>query len=945
MSKPRSRRVGIAGPPSELKLSPMVYDSSSSPPPSPPSPIAASPPVPARSPLRPPTRLILDASTMPGTSGTFSRPQGFVRPNTPPPLDIEDFAGIADAVIPLEFQMRNRSFPSMNGIHDSIGSHSEDGLMSKALPMPPSSPMSITLMDDEAASSSSSLAHQPAMTKRQHALHELLSSERAYASDLALIREVHIPLALGHTVPIHAAPVSPPLSSSSSSRTLSTASDSSIASLGPPMTLEDTKIIFSNIAELALFSDMFCEGLQEALGEVVDGGEGEDRVGALFLQIIPDLERPYKHYITRHPTALQHLQSLPSTPALTAYLAYTQNVASSLSHAWDLSSLLIKPVQRLLKYPLLLAAIIDETPDAHGDKESLKLARQRMEEVARNVNEGRRRAEVVKEVLTSKKKPVNVGVAASVNLSKMKSLRHGKSPAQLADRNGEAALVEQMHTELKRIDHFAQMFAKNVIEWSKTMGNMVVALRVWAISFGKVIGLSEENESESFEAFVTVVEKHLMPLCIELEAVITERLLKEIAHLLTTMIQPLKLLASMNEQEPFHYHLLMMNLPQYLGLLHKGLATFVRRLATIQTQFWADVRERWSELWDMLRVEGELNAGHTETVNVWRARWMDMEGAIAALNIVQRKKLYQDPPRPAPNSDLKRSTTSSMHSMMSSLEPVHNAGPSVSSPYPLTPSRGRARGASDASNPKGRVPRRTSNESLRSGKPKPKSPRRRTEDMGEYVAVISGPNAPIPQVPMIPRTKSMPLPHKTVTPRTSTSSSKTNGGGGDDAPPQYQEAQDDRGRTARKQSLRKKFQDSLRPSSTSQHRTSSTKSMASPTTSFFTPDRDAPPNPPNLPYNSQTRRDSWENKNAKYICQVVHACKPPAAVSYFSFPFFTLIEDDLYEVLQEAGHPSLHPKLPLYVDDGEDCLLLCRDQNRNVGWALASFLAPIGSTE
>lgn len=36
------------------------------------------------------------------------------------------------------------------------------------------------------------------LTKRQHALYELLSSERAYASDLALIRDVHIPLALGN---------------------------------------------------------------------------------------------------------------------------------------------------------------------------------------------------------------------------------------------------------------------------------------------------------------------------------------------------------------------------------------------------------------------------------------------------------------------------------------------------------------------------------------------------------------------------------------------------------------------------------------------------------------------------------------------------------------------------------------------------------------------------
>jgi dynamin-binding protein len=74
---------------------------------------------------------------------------------------------------------------------------------------------------------------------------------------------------------------------------------------------------------------------------------------------------------------------------------------------------------------------------------------------------------------------------------------------------------------------------------------------------------------------------------------------------------------------------------------------------------------------------------------------------------------------------------------------------------------------------------------------------------------------------------------------------------------------------------------------------------------------------------------------------VVHPCRPPAVVSYFGFPFFTLVEGDRYQVLQEAGHPSIHPKLPLYVDDGEDCLLLCRNKVGGVGWALASFLQPI----
>jgi hypothetical protein len=52
------------------------------------------------------------------------------------------------------------------------------------------------------------------------------------------------------------------------------------------MTQEDAKIIFGNIAELVAFSDMFVERLEQALGSVLDGGIGNDRVGALFLEIV-----------------------------------------------------------------------------------------------------------------------------------------------------------------------------------------------------------------------------------------------------------------------------------------------------------------------------------------------------------------------------------------------------------------------------------------------------------------------------------------------------------------------------------------------------------------------------------------------------------------------------------------------------------------------------------
>lgn len=49
----------------------------------------------------------------------------------------------------------------------------------------------------------------------------------------------------------------------------------------------------------------------------------------------------------------------------------------------------------------------------------------------------------------------------------------------------------------------------------------------------------------------------------------------------------------------------------------------------------------------------------------------------------------------------------------------------------------------------------------------------------------------------------------------------------------------------------------------------------------------------------------------------------------------------MFDVLQDLGHPSLYDDLPLYVD-GKDCLLLVRDRLGIIGWALASFLKPLG---
>ncbi|KAI0701003.1 hypothetical protein C8T65DRAFT_579908 [Cerioporus squamosus] len=920
-----------------------------------------------------------------------------------------------------------RSFGSLSGLldqsHSASASH-RPTTPDKPLPLTPqpsgSMPLSREPEEDDddtllpSVSTSTRSSATAAMSKRNHALVELLTSERSYASDLALIRDIHIPLALGQPAPFSATPATPPGSSASSSRTLSTASDSSSLSTGgPPMTREDAKIIFNNVSELAVFADEFSELLEQALGDVLEGGTGDDYVGKLFLQIIPTMEPLYHTYITKHPTAIEHLEKLPQTPALTAYLSQTRTLASSLSHAWDLPSLLIKPVQRLMKYPLLLATIIAETPKAHPDKQNLEAAKKALDKVAHGANEGRRRREVVREVLTgtpatatpqkgeakAKKKGLNVGVATSVSLGRMKSLRSAAAKAKEgAEASAEAEAVKEMGEQLRQHEAFLQTFAKESVRWADTVRGLMLALEEWAESFGRVIWMGEEDiPSEAFEAFLELINDQLLPICDETKDAITDRLLPLISSLVDTTTPPMRLLEAMNTLEPLHYGLLNINiktrqpaqlleasqsyialrtqlfleLPKYLQLFDRGISACLLRFGGIQQRFFSNVRDRWSELWDALKVDEEANAGAPETLRVWWGRFAEVEAQIQALNIVRPmekrpppEKLRLKPQGKHRESDAAQTAVAS--SILAALDPlsIPYHSPSTST-FQNGPASAKARSVHSAESEHYVRLERKSQESLhsrRSGKSRRPSSSRGNSmasstlvDEPAYGYAVPqlaalGPSPPRPTYHRVPSIPISPGPlnksHSTgrfldAPENTSPSSSNPslNSVAGTLQP------DDGRGRPSRKPSFRRRLTDSFRTTAAvdTRHRRSpslpayngnpSTTPSPSPNKSTFTPSISST--------TGGRKRPSGGQIPPLYQCRVIHPCEPPPGVSYRDIPFFTLRVDDVYDILQEAGHPSTHRDLPLYVDDGEDCLLLARNEAGDVGWVLASFLLPV----
>ncbi|KAG1898955.1 uncharacterized protein F5891DRAFT_954615 [Suillus fuscotomentosus] len=868
----------------------------------------------------------------------------------------------------------------------------------------------------------------PAITKRQHALLELLTSERAYASDLALIRDVYMRLASGHppsfgfscTRPVSGSEISNPGSSSSSESTKSSSGTCSsfLRPVGePPLSVADTRIIFRNISELAVLSDMLVSKLEIAIEE---GGKG---VGEIFLEVVPLFAPPYTTYITAHPRALAHLDALNTPPQLTPqfsrWLKESKELVEAHTHAWDLPSLLIKPVQRLLKYGLLLGAVISATPEPLViGLDKLREAKQKVEEVARAVNEGRRRVEVVREVLGSghAKDGPGAGGVGSMGIPKVGVVNASVSRMQIEpdSENAEAALLVALESRLKSHITTLSHLARDAFGYARTLHTLFGALVKWGWAFSGVIGVTVSPELEAFDAFLSLCTG-LVDLVQELEHELHAHILPSLQSLKGTSIAPLKLLSALHTLQPLHMHLLhlpitrknrppeallqasqsyvalrgqlALELPVYVKLLERGIDGVVLDLARAMEAFWRVVMERWGELWDALQVEGEDNmehadrpAGGGETVRVWRERWGDVLGVLGSLAIVNppRKMERLRPVIPqyqvSAASATSYFTTASSQSSSSSFNPASRASHSHPNSYDIT---GRRRSGSTNNIPTGPIVRKLSDESLRSGK---------SGKSGKSYKSNLSPGANtwrmIEDVPPMPSALQLPSQSRSGVspPRLKPTRMKSLPGPiisnipfGLDPPPSpssfatFDEEQEDndrdRGRVQqRRPSLKSKITDTFRPS---HHRTrsSSVKSLGAPSSlapSYYTTDSalpayQMPPTPTRTqsPHTPTRRTTDLQGLRALYQCAAIHMCIPPAGVSYRGLPFFELRSGDTFDVLREYGHPSTHPDLPLYVDDGEDCLLLVRELvdaegggrdakvRGEVGWALASFLVPL----
>ncbi|CAH1758103.1 13281_t:CDS:10 [Entrophospora sp. SA101] len=272
----------------------------------------------------------------------------------------------------------------------------------------------------------------------------------------------------------------------------------------------DCKIIFNNLPEVIDFSADFLDLL---LMQKREGGESR-------------MEAVYGEYCKRHEASVQKLQEFDDDENVQGFLQKCKKQCEGRTRSWDIASLLIKPVQRVLKYPLLLQQILSLTKTSHPDFDQLKLAFDEIQKIAERINEIKRRKDIVEKIVGSKKRG-DGDIKLATGIAKPTS-------DDLYD-----AFVEKF----KNLEQQGFQLSKDVKDWVKAVKQQLEDQQRFALVIEEfyTFGITSNKYKEENKRIVEYVKtmNGLAPSCVkEMEETLKKNIYPEIEKFLKLFRAP-----------------------------------------------------------------------------------------------------------------------------------------------------------------------------------------------------------------------------------------------------------------------------------------------------------------------------------------------------------------------------------------------------------------------
>lgn len=235
----------------------------------------------------------------------------------------------------------------------------------------------------------------------------------------------------------------------------------------------DAVTLFGNIDEVISVSSQLLSALEKELVKP----ECSQLIGTCFVNVADELKEVYGHYCRNHDDVsglwTKYMENTRAAQFLQAGVERMQQE----TNCFDLPSVLIRPVQRILKYPLLINELDKSTEAGHPDKVMLAQAMAKMSDVATSINEFKRRKDLVSKYKKDPSESTLSRRLAKLNLHSVlkKSSRFGvrlSSTFGLTSVEKDEAF-ERAEREFRVLEKALKLFLKNLAVFCDQMKQTV----------------------------------------------------------------------------------------------------------------------------------------------------------------------------------------------------------------------------------------------------------------------------------------------------------------------------------------------------------------------------------------------------------------------------------------------------------------------------------------
>ncbi|KZZ96025.1 Dbl-domain containing protein [Moelleriella libera RCEF 2490] len=279
----------------------------------------------------------------------------------------------------------------------------------------------------------------------------------------------------------------------------------------PRLDNKTIKLVFRNSDQIISFHTSFLSELKEAVGEVYvpkgaksqkeedptlpsstspaapsrpsDVRDRRTSIGPVFERNLERMKLTHEGFLRASDHAAKRLIQIQRDPTVQVWLTECNEVAKDLTAAWDLDSLLIKPMQRITKYPNLIGTLLQHTPVDHPDRASLMQAKDTLETAIIDINKSKKNFELVGQIVAgrkSKESDVKAGLARVLGMrgDKLQGNRQAEEPdfKKLIEKFGDDYL--RLQVVLRDVEFYTRQVSAYVHEFLQYMSSIELVMRL-----------------------------------------------------------------------------------------------------------------------------------------------------------------------------------------------------------------------------------------------------------------------------------------------------------------------------------------------------------------------------------------------------------------------------------------------------------------------------------